>query len=158
MGYCFGGAVVLEMARSGQAEDVRGFATFHGGLDTPEDQSYSADTPPILIAHGGADTSIGMSDVATLAKELEAAGAPYEIEIYSGALMPSPSSAAIATRLAPTRNPGPLSTPCSTRCCNDGPTSKGTHFCKSRETPFCRIACRHPNLSTDHDSLERSSP
>ncbi|WP_069384710.1 dienelactone hydrolase family protein [Halomonas caseinilytica] len=85
MGYCFGGAVVLEMARSGQAEDVRGFATFHGGLDTPEGQAYSADTPPILIAHGGADTSIGMSDVATLAEELEAAGTPYEIEIYSGA-------------------------------------------------------------------------
>ncbi|MFM9270214.1 dienelactone hydrolase family protein [Halomonas elongata] len=85
MGYCFGGAVVLELARSGQAEDVRGYATFHGGLDTPEGQAYSADTPPILIAHGGADTSISMSDVAALAEELEAAGAPYEIEVYSGA-------------------------------------------------------------------------
>nr|WP_275288220.1 dienelactone hydrolase family protein [Halomonas elongata] len=85
MGYCFGGAVVLELARSGQAEDVHGYATFHGGLGTPEGQSYSADTPPILVAHGGADTSITMSDVATLAEELEAAGVTYEIEVYSGA-------------------------------------------------------------------------
>ncbi|MDH3638283.1 MAG: dienelactone hydrolase family protein, partial [Gammaproteobacteria bacterium] len=30
MGYCFGGAAVLELARSGA--DLKGFATFHGGL------------------------------------------------------------------------------------------------------------------------------
>ncbi|MDT8893128.1 dienelactone hydrolase family protein [Halomonas sp. I1] len=85
MGYCFGGAVVLELARSAQAEDVHGYATFHGGLGTPEGQSYAADTPPILVAHGGADTAITMSDVASLAEELETAGVTYEIEVYSGA-------------------------------------------------------------------------
>ena len=36
MGYCFGGAAVLELARSGA--DRKGFATFHGGLKTPEGQ------------------------------------------------------------------------------------------------------------------------
>ena len=30
MGYCFGGAATLELARSGKAENVKGFATFHG--------------------------------------------------------------------------------------------------------------------------------
>ena len=35
-GYCFGGAAVLEFARSGA--DLKGFATFHGGLKTPEGQ------------------------------------------------------------------------------------------------------------------------
>lgn len=85
MGYCFGGAVVLELARSGQAEDVHGYASFHGSLATPEGQSYSADTPPILIAHGGADTSIRMDQVAALSEELEAAQVPYEIQVYSGA-------------------------------------------------------------------------
>ncbi|CAM3576977.1 dienelactone hydrolase family protein [Halomonas lysinitropha] len=85
MGYCFGGAVVLELARSGEAEEVAGYATFHGGLATPEGQSYAGDTPPILVAHGGADQSISLDDVATLGKELEAAGATYEIQIYSGA-------------------------------------------------------------------------
>ncbi|MDY7116496.1 dienelactone hydrolase family protein [Halomonas sp. SSL-5] len=85
MGYCFGGAVVLEMARSGAAEDVHGFASFHGGLTTPEDQSWPEGAGPILIAHGGADASISLDDVATLGEELEAASATYQIEVYSGA-------------------------------------------------------------------------
>lgn len=85
MGYCFGGAAALELARSGKAEEISGYATFHGGLTTPEGQSYSADTPTLLIAHGGADTSITMDHVAALSKELEEAGVPYEIQVYSGA-------------------------------------------------------------------------
>lgn len=85
MGYCFGGAVALEMARSGEAEAVHGFASFHGGLATPEGQSWPQGAGPILIAHGGADSAIPMSEVATLAEELEAAEATYEIQVYSGA-------------------------------------------------------------------------
>lgn len=85
MGYCFGGAAALEMARSGAAGDVAGYATFHGGLTTPEGQSYPGSTPPLFIAHGGADSSVTMEQVAALSKELEAAGATYQIEVYSGA-------------------------------------------------------------------------
>ncbi|XKE45289.1 dienelactone hydrolase family protein [Halomonas organivorans] len=85
MGYCFGGAVVLELARSGEARDVHGYATFHGGLATPEGQAYGPDTPPILVAHGGADEAIPMEDVVALSRELETAGVTYEIEVYSGA-------------------------------------------------------------------------
>ncbi|MFC3284080.1 dienelactone hydrolase family protein [Litchfieldella rifensis] len=85
MGYCFGGAVVLELARSGAADGIQGYATFHGGLDTPQGQSYASDTSPLLIAHGGADSSVTMSDVAALSEELEAAGVTYEIQVYSGA-------------------------------------------------------------------------
>jgi dienelactone hydrolase len=85
MGYCFGGMPVLELARSGQPQNIAGYATFHGAISTPEGQSYPADTPPILIAHGGADNVITMDDVAALSKELEEAGVTYEIEVYSGA-------------------------------------------------------------------------
>jgi dienelactone hydrolase len=85
MGYCFGGAATLELARSGKAENVAGYATFHGGLSTPEGQSYAADTAPILVAHGGADAAIPMSQVAALSEELEKAGVTYEIQVYSGA-------------------------------------------------------------------------
>jgi len=62
-----------------------GFASFHGGLDTPEGQSWDGDEPPILVLHGGADTSITMQDVATFATELEEAGNTYTIEVYSNA-------------------------------------------------------------------------
>ena len=85
MGYCFGGAATLELARSGKAKDIAGYASFHGGLETPEGQAYPIDTPPILIAHGGADTSVTMDDVANLSRELESASVSYEIEVYSGA-------------------------------------------------------------------------
>lgn len=85
MGYCFGGAATLELARSSKADNVKGYATFHGGLKTPAGQGYSAATAPILIAHGGADAAIPMSDVAALSEELEKAGVTYDIEVYSGA-------------------------------------------------------------------------
>jgi dienelactone hydrolase len=81
MGYCFGGAAALELARSGEADNVAGYATFHGGLTTPEGQRYPSDTPPILVMHGGADASITMDDVAALSRQLEKAGVTYEIEV-----------------------------------------------------------------------------
>ena len=85
MGYCFGGAATLEMARNDGLDAVQGYATFHGGLSTPEGQVYDGDEAPLLILHGGADSSITLDDVATLGTELEAAGTTYRIEIYSGA-------------------------------------------------------------------------
>lgn len=84
-GYCFGGAVALEMARSDMGNMSNGYATFHGGLSTPEGQTWDGDEPPVLVLHGGADTSITMADVATFATELEAAGSTYTIEVYSNA-------------------------------------------------------------------------
>ncbi|RBI69182.1 dienelactone hydrolase family protein [Vreelandella sulfidaeris] len=85
MGYCFGGAVALEIARSGEADSIAAYTSVHGGLTTPDGQSYSSETAPIFIAHGGADSSVSLDDVATLAEELETSGVTYEIGIYSGA-------------------------------------------------------------------------
>lgn len=83
MGYCFGGAAVLEMARSGA--DMKGFVTFHGGLKTPEGQNYSNAKGKYLILHGTADTAITMDQYAGLANELEAANLPHEMISYGGA-------------------------------------------------------------------------
>lgn len=85
MGYCFGGAAALEMARSDMADMASGYATFHGGLATPEGQAWDGEEPPILVLHGGADASISMTDVANFANELEQAGNTYTIEVYSNA-------------------------------------------------------------------------
>ena len=82
-GYCFGGAAVLELARSGA--DLKGFATFHGGLKTPQGQDYSKTRGKILIMHGSADTAIPMDQFADLAQELESAGAAHEMITYGGA-------------------------------------------------------------------------
>lgn len=83
MGYCFGGAAVLELARSGA--DMKLFATFHGGLSTPEGQDYKETKGEILVFHGTADSAITMQDFASLAEELEAAGVTHEMTTYSGA-------------------------------------------------------------------------
>jgi dienelactone hydrolase len=82
-GYCFGGAAVLEFARSGA--DLKGFATFHGGLKTPEGQNYEKTRGEILIMHGTADSAITMDQFAALANELESAGVKHEMTTYSGA-------------------------------------------------------------------------
>lgn len=83
VGYCFGGAAVLELARSGV--DLKGFATFHGGLSTPQGQDYSKAKSEILVMHGTADSAITMEQFAALAQELEQAGVKHEMVSYSGA-------------------------------------------------------------------------
>jgi dienelactone hydrolase len=83
MGYCFGGAAVLELARSGT--DLKGFVTFHGGLSTPEGQDYSQARGRLLIMHGTADANITMNDFAKLAVELEGDNVPHEMITYGGA-------------------------------------------------------------------------
>ncbi len=83
MGYCFGGAAVLELARSGAA--MQGFVTFHGGLSTPEGQDYGNTKGKLLILHGTADTNITMDHFALLANALEEKGVPHEMIAYGGA-------------------------------------------------------------------------
>jgi dienelactone hydrolase len=83
MGYCFGGAAVLELARSGL--DVKGFVTFHGGLQTPAGQDYKNTKGKLLILHGSADTAIPMEQFASLTDQLEASGIDHEMTTYGGA-------------------------------------------------------------------------
>jgi dienelactone hydrolase len=83
VGYCFGGAAVLELARAGA--DLKGYVTFHGGLATPEGQDYSKARGEFLILHGTADSAIPMEEFAALAMELEAAGLAHEMITYGGA-------------------------------------------------------------------------
>ncbi len=83
MGYCFGGAAVLEQARSGA--NLKGFVTFHGGLSTPEGQDYSKTQGNMLIMHGSADSNITLQDFADLASELEQQSVAHEMITYSGA-------------------------------------------------------------------------
>ena len=82
-GYCFGGAAVLEWARSGV--DLKGFATFHGGLKTPDGQNYANTQGWILILHGSADSRITMDQFSDLAVQLESTGIDHEMITYGGA-------------------------------------------------------------------------
>ncbi|WP_198335165.1 dienelactone hydrolase family protein [Psychrobacter namhaensis] len=83
MGYCFGGTVALELARSGFPQ--KAFVPFHGAFDIPTSQSYDQTTGEILVFHGSADDSVSLESFATLGKTLEAAKVPHEMITYSGA-------------------------------------------------------------------------
>jgi dienelactone hydrolase len=84
IGYCFGGAAVLEAARAGA--DLDGFVSFHGGLPTPEGQDWSmAVGAPKMFFHGSADPVSGIGDLAQVMAELNEAGIPHEAKIYGGA-------------------------------------------------------------------------
>lgn len=83
IGYCFGGAMVLHMARIGMP--LKAVASFHGALGsfhTAEPGSISA---RILVSHGGADSMVTMDDLAGFKKEMDTARADYEVTVYEGA-------------------------------------------------------------------------
>lgn len=83
IGYCFGGAAVLELARAGAP--LKGFVVFHGGLSTPENQDYSKTRGKILVFHGEADTAVPMEDFRQLESELQQQGVTHEMISYEGA-------------------------------------------------------------------------
>ncbi len=81
MGFCFGGATVLELARSGA--DVAAVVTFHGGLKTPNpDDAKNIKAKEMLILHGSIDPTVPPSDVANFMTEMNKAGVPYELVAY----------------------------------------------------------------------------
>jgi len=83
IGYCFGGAALLEMARMGTP--LKGFAVFHGGLATPAGEDYTKTKGFILVLHGSADESVSLDEFTGLAKELEKTKLKHEMITYSGA-------------------------------------------------------------------------
>jgi dienelactone hydrolase len=83
IGYCFGGGVVLGMARLGT--DLKSVVSFHGGLATKYPAAKGGVTSKILICHGGADKFISSDDVAKFKAEMKAAGVKYKFVAYPGA-------------------------------------------------------------------------
>lgn len=84
MGYCFGGSVALELARSGFPQ--KAFVPFHGGLEIPKGQNYDKVNGEILVFHGTADEAVPLEDFTSLGKALEASKVPHEMITYSGAV------------------------------------------------------------------------
>jgi dienelactone hydrolase len=82
-GYCFGGGVVLNMARMG--EDLKGVASFHGGLETAHPAQPGNIKARIISFSGDADPMIGADKVAGFKHEMENARANYRVVIYPGA-------------------------------------------------------------------------
>lgn len=84
IGYCFGGGVVLEMARSGA--DLKGVVSFHGNLDTPNPQDAKNIKAKVLVLHGADDPYVKQETVLAFWKEMQDAKADWQMIIYSNAV------------------------------------------------------------------------
>ncbi|SNT70853.1 dienelactone hydrolase family protein [Psychrobacter sp. LV10R520-6] len=82
IGYCFGGKVVLDMAREGMP--LKAVATFHGDLTAkqPADKNFKA---KVLVTHGREDSMVTMDAIENLKKELDTAEVDYTIDVYDDA-------------------------------------------------------------------------
>ena len=83
IGYCFGGGVALEMARSGA--DLKGVVSFHGNLDTPRPESDTIKAK-ILVCHGADDPYVPQEQVNAFQNEMRKAKADWEMIIYGSAV------------------------------------------------------------------------
>lgn len=82
IGYCFGGAVVLGMARGGA--DLDAVVSFHGSLAAKTPAEKGKVKARILVLTGGADPMVPADAVEAFEKEMKAAEAKYEVVTYPG--------------------------------------------------------------------------
>ena len=85
VGYCFGGAVVLNMARAGA--DLDGVVGFHAslGLNTPAPAPGTVKAK-VLVLNGADDPFVKKEQYATLKADMDAAKADYRVIEYPGAV------------------------------------------------------------------------
>ncbi len=83
IGYCFGGTGALEAARANMP--VRGVVSFHGGLRRDESRPVGKIHPKVLVLHGEDDFLVPEKDIVAFRKEMELAGADWEMTCYAGA-------------------------------------------------------------------------
>lgn len=83
IGYCFGGGVVLNMARAGA--DLDAVVSFHGALNPTTPAPKGTIKPRILVLTGADDPMAPASVVDSFKKEMDAAGARYQVISYAGA-------------------------------------------------------------------------
>lgn len=82
IGYCFGGAVVLNMARAGKP--LNGVVSFHGALATKQPAVKGNVSARVLVLHGGNDAFIPEEQVAAFEDEMQQAEVDYELVTYDG--------------------------------------------------------------------------
>ncbi|TDY00496.1 dienelactone hydrolase family protein [Thiohalophilus thiocyanatoxydans] len=83
IGYCFGGGIVLEMARRGM--DIDGVASFHGTLGTQSPAGEGDIKTRIRVYHGADDPFVKPEAVEAFKQEMNKAGVDYEFTAYPGA-------------------------------------------------------------------------
>jgi dienelactone hydrolase len=83
IGYCFGGGVVLNMARAGVP--LRGVVSFHGSLGPVVKAQQGVVQAHVLVLHGQDDPFVPGDAIDAFNAEMKAAGVDYKFIAYPGA-------------------------------------------------------------------------
>ncbi|MCK9901805.1 dienelactone hydrolase [Parafrankia colletiae] len=82
IGYCFGGALALELARDGA--DLRAIVGFHSILATPRPADAANITGRVLVCLGTDDPYVPPEQRRAFEAEMHAAGVAWEMHLYGG--------------------------------------------------------------------------
>lgn len=83
IGYCFGGAIALELARSGA--DLSGVVAFHGNLKTTRPEDAKNIKGKVLVCTGGDDAFVPPAQVTAFEDEMRKGGVDWQVIVYGGA-------------------------------------------------------------------------
>ena len=83
-GFCFGGAAVLDLARSGA--DVAGVVSFHGNLSTDDASMAKNIKAKVLALHGADDKFESPEQIAGFQKEMRDANVDWQFLAFGGAV------------------------------------------------------------------------
>ena len=84
MGYCFGGGVVLELARSGA--EIAGVVGFHANLNTPNREDAKNIKGKVLVLHGADDPIVPTDHVLAFQDEMRKAKVDWQMVFYGNAV------------------------------------------------------------------------
>jgi dienelactone hydrolase len=84
IGYCFGGTLSLELARSGAA--LSAVVGFHSGLATTQPEDAVNITGKVLVCIGADDPIIPPEQRLAFEAEMRAAGVDWQLHLYGGAV------------------------------------------------------------------------
>ncbi|SFF64961.1 Dienelactone hydrolase [Fontimonas thermophila] len=84
IGFCFGGATVLELARTGEA--LAAVVSFHGNLSLPGEMPAAPIRTRILALHGDADPYVPAEQVEAFTAEMRASAADWQLVRFGGAV------------------------------------------------------------------------
>lgn len=83
IGFCYGGKVILDLARA--SAPLKAVATFHATLATQQPAQVGQVQAEILVLHGELDSMVSLDEVAQFREEMHAAQVNHEVIIFEDA-------------------------------------------------------------------------
>ena len=84
MGYCFGGLVSLDLARSGV--DLKGAVSFHGFLSGSEELEDKDISAKLLVLHGHLDPMVGQDQIDSFSEEMNKKSVDWQLHSFGNAM------------------------------------------------------------------------